>query len=384
MTDFKKIHNVFLIGIGGIGMSALARYFHLDGKYVAGYDLTKSPLTLKLAEEGIDIHYLDEISLIPEVIRNDKESMIIYTPAIPNDNKELNYFQNSQYQIFKRSQILGLLTSNKNTVAVAGTHGKTSISGLLSHILTSSGDLCTAFLGGISKNYNSNFYFSENAKYIVTEADEFDRSFHNLNPSHAIITSTDADHLDIYKDHSSLIKSFSEFAGKVKEKGFLLLKEGISIDSNFTNKSKVYTYSTTNKADFTIKNNHYTFGKSTFDILLPDYTSIDGISISLPGLINIENALASASMAWLLGISKEDIKTSLGTFNGIIRRFDFKILTKDLIFMDDYAHHPNEISAMISSVKEMFPDKKITGIFQPHLFSRTKDFAKEFAQVYNA
>ena len=378
--DIKAIHNVYFIGIGGIGMSALARYFNLSGKRVAGYDLTPSPLTSSLIKEGIEIHFDDNPLKISKYIKNKYDSLIIYTPAIPANNKELVYMRKSGFTILKRAEVLGLITNNSKTIAVAGTHGKTSVSGLLSHIFTKSGTGCTAFLGGISKTYKSNFVYSENSEHTITEADEFDRSFLHLNPAHAIITSTDADHLDIYKDHQSLINSFNEFISKVNSSGNVLYQINAKLDlQNIIDKS-IYSYSIDSDADFKAINLRIKNNKSCFDILLSDKSIIKDICILLPGKINIENALAAASMAWLLGISKDAIRKSLGNFKGMQRRFDFKIISDKVIFMDDYAHHPNEISAMISSVKDMYPDKVITGIFQPHLFSRTKDFASEFAK----
>ena len=378
--NLNKINTVFLIGIGGIGMSALARYFNKLNKKVIGYDLTASALTSTLIAEGINIYFDDKISNIPKEIKQNEDCIIIYTPAVPSNNNHLNYFITEGYKLFKRSQILGIIANNSNAVAVAGTHGKTSVSGLLSHILLSSTKGCTAFVGGIMKNYSSNFVYSPNSSITVVEADEFDKSFLQLQPLNVIITSVDADHLDIYKNYENLKNSFKQFAEKIKPAGNLLIHKSVDLKPNLSESTNYYTYAVDEQADFYASSIKIENGETYFDLHLPKGIIITNLHINLPGRINIENAVAASSMAWLLGVEKEMIFTALSTFTGIYRRFDFQIKTDNLIYMDDYAHHPEEISAMLSSVMEVYPNKKLTGIFQPHLFSRTQDFADGFAK----
>lgn len=377
--NLNSITHIYFIGIGGIGMSALARYFKTLGKEVAGYDRTATTLTSQLIAEGMDIHFEDNVQLIPPAFKNKSNSdkiLVIYTPAIPKSHSELNYFNDNAYSVVKRSKVLGLIASADFTVAVAGTHGKTTTSSMIAHILHSSGVNIAAFLGGIAKNFNSNFVLPQKNNKIVNvvEADEFDRSFLTLFPNIAVISSMSADHLDIYGTHDELVRSYNTFAGQVKE--HLILKNGLKV-SNV--KADITTYSLQSDADvhakdITISNRSYKFNVMVGNHLIKD------LVLGLPGRHNIENAVAAIAVAFKLNIPEEKIREALATYSGVNRRFDYQIKTESLVFIDDYAHHPEELSAAISSVKELYSDKKITGVFQPHLFTRTRDFANEFAQ----
>lgn len=374
--NFKTIQNIYLVGIGGIGMSALARYFVSQGKSVAGYDRTETELTKELVAEGMDIHFEDNSKLIPSFFFNTEQTLVIYTPAIPSGHEELNYFRENGFKVKKRSEVLGMLTENHFTIAVAGTHGKTTTSSIAAHILNNAEGGCTAFLGGIAVNYNSNLLLSSSNDKMVVEADEYDRSFLTLNPDVAIVTSTDPDHLDIYGTKENMEKNYHEFVSKVKETGTLIYKSGLSFTE--TGK-KSFTYSLKGKSDFGIENFTIENGEYTFDIISP-IDKIENVKFSFPGMHNVENALAAAAAAQISGIDKDVIKKALATYKGVKRRFEYIIKNEKLVFIDDYAHHPRELSACISSVKALYPDKKITGIFQPHLFSRTRDFADGFAK----
>lgn len=379
--NLHNISKVYFIGVGGIGMSAIARYFNKMGKRVSGYDKTPTALTDELISEGIKIHFEDDINLAPQEVRNvanKKDTLIIYTPAIPKNHTELNYFIDNKFEIVKRSQVLGVLTEGNKTIAVAGTHGKTTTSSIIAHILKHSGINCAAFLGGISKNYNSNFILPEDGKEIVNvvEADEYDRSFLQLFPQYAIITSMDADHLDIYGDQKEMIKSYNDFASQVKEDGLLVYKKELPV-KNVSAKAK--TYSITSTADFCTKDISIQNYQYCFDVVA-EGKELKGFSLGLPGRHNVENAVAAIAVALHIGIPEEKIKISLQTYTGVKRRFDVQVKNNNVVFIDDYAHHPEELRAAISSVKELYHDKKITGIFQPHLFSRTRDFANEFGE----
>ena len=369
----NDLHNVYFLGIGGIGMSALARYFNGLGMQVSGYDKTKTSLTGQLQKEGISIHYSDNIKQIPK-----NTDLAIYTPAIPKTLKEFIYLQNSEIPVKKRSEILGLIANDRKTIAVAGTHGKTTVSTLAAHILKNSGIDCSAFLGGISKNYKTNLLMSGQSDWMVVEADEYDKSFLQLNPQIGIITSIDADHLDIYGDLEILKSNYTFFSEKIKNNGTLLVKQGLQ--SNFTHLSgiQIFTYSINTKSDFYASNIRLEDDRYCFDFIYRDKL-ISDVTLGIPGLINVENSVAAMAVAILAGVSEEEIKAALPAFSGIQRRFDYQVKTKDLIYIDDYAHHPEEIRGFISSVKKIYPDKKILGIFQPHLYSRTRDFAGEFA-----
>ena len=367
--------NVYFIGIGGIGMSAIARYYNHAGYNVSGYDKTPSKLTAKLEEEGIHIHYTEDISYVPQ---DKDETLVIYTPAIPKDMAELVFVQENGYRTVKRSRALGEIASTQKCLGVAGTHGKTTTSTLLSHLYTNSGAGCSAFLGGISKNYRTNLLLSKNP-VLVAEADEFDRSFLQLFPDIAIITSTDADHLDIYGNAETLKEAFAEFASQIKPDGALILKKGVEI--NLTNvKAKVYSYSYSEAADFYAANIQLQGnGHLVFDLVYPGGT-IEGCTVGIPGWVNVENGIAAAAAALLGGVAPQDVKAGLSSFQGVERRFDIHVNTPGLTYIDDYAHHPQELSSAISSIRNIFPGRKITAIFQPHLYTRTRDFAAEFAQ----
>lgn len=369
--DLNKLHRVHFLGIGGIGMSALARYFRSKGIIVSGYDKSQTPLTNELIDEGMKIHFEDNIDLIPRNI-----DLIVYTPAIPESNKEYQYFVNNNFELKKRAEVLGKITHDKFTIAVAGTHGKTTISSIIAHILKFAGHNVTALIGGICKNYNSNFISSENTEVFVVEADEYDRSFLTLHPDIEVISSIDADHLDIYGSKKYLNDSFKLFAEQIKSNGRLIIKKGIDLT---VKAEKILYYSATCKVDFYSSNIRVEGSKYLFDLIFKNL-QIKNIDFKIPGKHNIENAVAASAVGIEMGIKKEKIKEALETYSGVKRRFDIKIQNPDIIYIDDYAHHPEELKACISSVKELYPDKKITGIFQPHLFTRTKDFADEFAK----
>jgi len=376
---FDTVERVYFVGIGGIGMSALARYFAMQGKVVCGYDRTQTPLTLELEGEGIDIHYVDEVNLIPREFRNNTEgTLIVYTPAVPKNHNELRFFQENGFTIAKRAEALGVIASAKKTLAVAGTHGKTTTSTLLAHLLTTSKVGCDAFLGGISKNFNSNLVIS-NSENLVVEADEFDRSFLSLHPDLAIITSVDADHLDIYGDHNEVIEAYEAFSSQIKQNGTLILKIGIGLIPLLSKSVKVYTYSLREKADYYLTNIEIRDGFYHFNLNTPKGV-INDLILGVPGLYNVENAVAASAAALLQGVSEDELRLGLGLFTGVIRRFDVRYRGEKVVYIDDYAHHPEELRAAIISVMEMYPGRKVAGIFQPHLFTRTRDFMYEFAE----
>ena len=371
--NLNQIHNVYFIGIGGIGMSALARYFKTIGKNVSGYDKTETELTKELQESGIAIHFEDSIRLIPENFYTEN-TLVIITPAIPITHSEWNYFIERNFNIKKRAEVLGIITKDTFCFAVAGTHGKTTTSSILGHILYESGVDVTAFVGGIVENYDSNLI--GNGKTVtVVEADEFDRSFLHLHPDIACVTSTDADHLDIYGDKASIEASFLEFADKVTDKSKLFVAKGLDL-----NGVSVAVHEDANFKAFNVRieNSQYVFDVQTPSEILTD------IRFSLPGTHNLMNALMALAMAKTYGVATDDIRKALASFKGIRRRFSFQIKTDDLVFIDDYAHHPTEINAVHQAVSELYPNQKVLAIFQPHLFSRTKDFADGFAQSLSA
>ncbi len=382
--DIKSAHKVYFVGIGGIGMSALARYFKHLGKDVAGYDRTPSSITDQLQKENIIVHFNDGIDNIPAGFGNSPATtLVIYTPAIPSNHAGFNYFKNSGFQLFKRSEILGQITLNYKTIAVAGTHGKTSVSTTVAHLLKQSPLDCLAFLGGISKNYNTNLILPLKPDFesnlAVVEADEFDRSFLKLNPSIALVTSMDADHLDIYENKENVVDSFNQFVKKIEPKGKLIYKKDLNLRHENLPEFH-YTYSLIEKADFyAINLKMSNEGLYSFDLVTP-FGTMDNLKSGVPGKTNAENAVAAASLACLAGLGEDLIRENLKSFTGVNRRFDFQINTEHLVYVDDYAHHPEELKAFIGSMKEIFPEKKITGIFQPHLFTRTRDFADEFAK----
>ena len=372
MINFNKIHKVYFLGIGGIGMSAIARYMNANGVEIHGYDRENSPLTEQMISEGMRIHFTENIEKIPQEI-----DFVVYTPAIDKSNKEFQFLSNKGLTIKKRSEILNEITNDKFLIAIAGTHGKTSISSIISHIFNKAGIACTSFIGGISKNIDSNLQYSENSKVFIVEADEFDRSFLSLNPDIALISSIDADHLDIYGSYDNLLQSFSLFAGKIKQGGKLIIKNGLNLPTSFTGKK--ITYSFNSDVNYSAFNYKFSGGKSCFD-LFKNSKKLDEFIFSMPGGYNIENAIASIAVALEFGIDLLSIKSALESYSGVKRRFEYRINTDKLVYIDDYAHHPNELKAIISAVRQLYPKKKICGIFQPHLFSRTKDFSDEFAK----
>jgi len=377
--DFKQIKRVYFVGIGGIGMSALARYFVQRGKIVAGYDKTSSGITVDLEKLGVAVHYTDDINIIPVEFRSTEGTLVIYTPAIPSEHTELNFFLNNGFSIIKRAQALGFIASAMSVLAVAGTHGKTSTTTMLSHLLGSSSVGCDAFLGGISKNFASNLVTADKGKnLLVVEADEYDRSFLSLFPHLAIITSVDADHLDIYGTHEHVLEAFSLFAGQIKPGGVLVMKYGLNFSPKLANGVKVFTYGFTNTADVYPSNISITDGFYNFTLNTPS-GKIDNLRLGVPGRYNLENALAACSAAISMGITNDELRSGLLSFTGVVRRFDVQFKSQNSIYIDDYAHHPQEINAMVESVRDVFPGRKVVGIFQPHLFSRTRDFADDFA-----
>lgn len=378
--DIEKIANVYLLGIGGIGMSALARYFKVQGKSVSGYDKTSTPLTDLLQSEGIDVHFEDKLTLVPEAVLSQKDNtLVIYTPAVPNNHYEYNYFKERGYQVMKRSEVLGQVFSSQKGAGVAGTHGKTTTSTMLAHLLKQSHVDCSAFLGGISRNYNTNLLLTDKSNVVVAEADEFDRSFLRLFPYLTIVTSVDPDHLDIYGTYEEVIKSFNAYIAQIRKGGILIYKKGIKLDVSGLTNVDMYTYSITDKADFYPSNIRNEKGFHTYDLNTPEKV-IKGLVLGVPGLMNLENSVAASAAALMLGVSEEELRGALSSFEGVKRRFEYHIRTEDVVYIDDYAHHPEELKACITSARNLYPDKKITGIFQPHLFTRTRDFADGFAE----
>lgn len=372
--NLESIDNVYFLGAGGIGMSALVRYFLSLGKKVGGYDKTPSPLTEQLIKEGLEIHFEDLGSAIPSTFIDKEKTLVVYTPAIPKQLGELKFFQQTGFTILKRAEVLGVLTQNSTGLGVAGTHGKTTTSTLLAHILNESTQKCAAFLGGISSNFNTNFITAENAKFTVIEADEFDRSFLKLSPFASIITSTDADHLDIYGTAENLLKSFQEYADLTPENGILILKKGLKINA----KAPIVSYALNEEADFEGSNLRYDSGEFFMDVKSKE-GFFPAVKLGLPGIHNAENALACFALCHFLGLSETEIRHGLSTFKGVKRRFEFHVKSPKISYIDDYAHHPTEINAFLKSVRLLFPTQKIIGVFQPHLFSRTRDFMPEFA-----
>lgn len=363
----------YFLGIGGIGMSAIARYFKQLGNNIFGYDRTRTPLTEELEKEGMIITYNDDISSLPNNI-----DMVVFTPAIPKDNLIYNYFLENDYIMTKRSQILGEITKGKKCIAIAGTHGKTTCSTMIAHILHNSEIGCSAFLGGISKNFNSNYVINHNSNYVVVEADEYDRSFLNLTPTIAAITSIDADHLDIYGNKEELKKSFIEFAKQTSE--VLFYKFSLDIELEEEMPSQTYSYTIKGfDADYYAVNIRNYKGSYYFDLRTPDKIYYD-ICLNYGGIHNVENAVLAISIGLMCGVSEDEIRKSVASFSGAQRRFDVRIKRDNFVYIDDYAHHPNEIKAFIESIRFQYPDKKITGVFQPHLYSRTKDFEDEFVK----
>ena len=376
--DVNTLKSVYFIGAGGIGMSALVRYFLSKGKKVGGYDRTPSELTLKLIEEGADIHYEEAPEKIPGEFKNPGNTLVVYTAAMPEDHILLQYFRKHGFTIYKRAQVLGMLTRSSKGLCAAGTHGKTTTSTMTGHLLHQSPVGCDAFLGGISKNYGTNLLLSDNSAYVVNDADEFHRSFHWLRPYATIITSTDADHLDIYGTEEAYLESFNHYTSLIQPGGALIIREGIRLQPRLQEGVRLYTYSSAS-GDFHAENIRIGGGETVFDYVSP-VGNISDVQLGVPVAINIENGIAAMALAQLGGVSNEDIKTGMASFRGVDRRFDFKIKTDKMVYLSDYAHHPEEIKQSILSMRALYGDKKLTGIFQPHLYTRTRDFYQEFAE----
>lgn len=376
--NVNTLKAVYFIGAGGIGMSALVRYFLSKGKKVAGYDRTPSELTQKLNEEGAAIHYEENTALIPDDFKQPETTLIIYTPAIPANHQELTYFRENGFEIQKRAQVLGMLTRTERGMCVAGTHGKTTTSTMAAHLLHQSHVTCNAFLGGISKNYGTNLLLSDKSDLVVIEADEFDRSFHWLTPYATVITATDSDHLDIYGTHEAYVESFRKYTSLIRPDGYLIIKKGIDLQPDVQPGVTVYTYSN-DEGDFHAENIRIANGEITFDFISP-LGNIADIRLGVPVYVNIENGVAAMALAQIGGATAEEIRTAMATFQGVDRRFDFKIKNDRIVLLSDYAHHPAEIRQSVTSIRTLYPDKKITAIFQPHLYTRTRDFYKEFAE----
>jgi len=373
MTNLKNLKKVYFLGIGGIGMSALARYFKSLGADVSGYDKTQTALTDDLEREGIKVIFEDDMSLYPKEV-----DLVVYTPAIPKDHKGFNFYKDNNYELRKRSEVLGIISADRFTIAVAGSHGKTTVSSMIAHILTQSGFGCSAFLGGIAVNYNSNFLPGQ-SDVVVIEADEFDRSFHRLAPDMAVITAVDTDHLDIYGTKEKIDEAFIEFTNKISEEGFLAMKANQSINDNLPVLDKAFYSLNDETSDVYCSQYWVTDGGYLFNVHYFG-TEIKGLRLNIGGFHNIENAIAAITIAKELRITDEHIKAALASFKGIKRRFEKVFENAQVTFIDDYAHHPEEIRVFVESVREIYPKKKITAVFQPHLFSRTKDLAKEFAE----
>src|SRR5450432_429615 len=374
MPDLKNIHKIYFIGIGGIGMSALARYFRLQGKTVSGYDRAETTLTRTLIEEGIPVTYVDDPGSVPKDVQ-----LVVYTPAIPNDNLVLTYYRDHGYEMMKRSEVLGLITADSLNVCVAGTHGKTTISTMIAHILRDSGIGSNAFLGGISSNYNTNFWSNE-SNICVVEADEYDRSFLRLHPDIAVISSMDADHLDIYGTGEAVKEAFIAFSKKIKSGGTLVQKHGLPIPKPAGDIEQLSYHLTDGNADIYTKNLRIQAGNYVFDVAGKE-GKLSDVRLNVGGWHNVENALAAIAACRKLGLAGEKIVPALNNFRGVRRRFEYHVQGKGPVYIDDYAHHPRELEVLISSARELFPDRKLVIIFQPHLFSRTKDFADGFASV---
>lgn len=375
--ELKDIKSVYFIGGGGIGMSAIARYFISRGIVVAGYDKTPTELTLQLEKEGMLLHYDEDIDSIPHACRKPESTLVIYTPAIPKDHKELNYFIDNGFDVEKRAQVLGMLTRTHKGLCFAGTHGKTTTSAMCAHIMHQSALDCNAFLGGISKNYHTNYILSEKSDYVVIEADEFDRSFHWLRPWMSVITSTDPDHLDIYGTKEAYLESFSHYTSLIQPGGALIIREGLEMSIDVQEGVRVYNYGT-DSGDFHADNIVIENGEITFDFISP-IENVKGIQLGQPVSINIENGIAAMAMAQLNGCNAEELRYGMMTYHGVDRRFDFKIKSDTAVLLSDYAHHPQEIFHSAKSIRELYKNRHITAIFQPHLYTRTRDFYKDFA-----
>ena len=376
--ELKDIESVYFLGAGGIGMSALVRYFLSEGKFVAGYDRTPSELTARLIEEGARLHFEENIELVPDECRDPRTTLVIYTPAIPADHKEWELFRDGGFTIKKRAEVLGIITRDRRGVCAAGTHGKTTTSTMTAHLLHQSHVDCAAFLGGISKNYKSNLILTSKSDLVVIEADEYDRSFLHLEPYVAAITSADPDHLDIYGNKENYLEAFAQFTEKIRSGGYLILHEGLEVTPRVKEGVSILTYDR-DKGDFHAENIRIGGGTIIIDYVSP-WQRINDVELGVPVSINIENGIASMAMAEICGATAEELKRGMKSFAGADRRFDFHIKEENLVLLSDYAHHPDEVRACARSIKELYRDKKVTALFQPHLYSRTADFYREFAE----
>lgn len=373
------IKAVYFVGIGGIGMSAIARYFLHQGMVVGGYDRTPSELTKRLEEEGAMVHYEENIDLIPEACQDKDTTLVIYTPAIPDSHKELQFFHQHNFDIQKRAQVLGTLTRAHKGLCVAGTHGKTTTSSMAAHLLHQSRVDCNAFLGGITKNYGTNYILSAKSDYVVIEADEFDRSFHWLSPFATVVTATDADHLDIYGTEEAYLESFNHYTSLITEGGYLIMHTGLKMQPRTGKNVTTYTYGR-EEGDFHAENIQIGGGEITFDLISP-FGNIQNIRLGVPVAVNIDNGIAAMALAQIAGVPSDEIRKAMASFSGVDRRFDFKVKNDKMVYLSDYAHHPEEIRQSILSIKQLYEGRRIKAIFQPHLFTRTRDFYKEFADA---
>ena len=379
MQNLDNIRSVYFVGAGGIGMSALLRYFLGKGYNVGGYDKTPSELTERLIEEGALIHYEENVELIQDCFKDKDSTLVVYTPAIPSEHKELVFFRENGFEIEKRAQVLGFLTNKHKGLCVAGTHGKTTTSTMVAHILHQSHVDCNAFLGGISKNYGTNYILSDTSDYVVIEADEFDRSFHWLRPWATVITATDPDHLDIYGTKEAYLESFRKYTTLIQTGGALIIHKDLEMKADVQEGVTVYEYSRT-EGDFHAENIRIGNGEIFFDFVSPKGVVKD-VQLGVPVSINIENGVAAMALAQLTGASDEELREGMRSFRGVDRRFDFKLKTENIVFLSDYGHHPKEIEQSVKSIRELYADKKIAAIFQPHLYTRTRDFYQDFANA---
>ena len=376
--NIDTIKSVYFVGAGGIGMSALVRYFLSLGKVVAGYDRTPSALTERLNAEGAAIHYDDDCTLIPENCKDKEHTLVVYTPAVPQDHSELTWFRSQGFEIQKRAQVLGTITRSRRGLCVAGTHGKTTTSSMAAHLIYNSHVGATAFLGGISQNYGTNLLLTDKSDYVVIEADEFDRSFHQLRPYMSVITSTDPDHLDIYGTPEAYWESFVHYTSLINPEGALIIHEGLEVKPQVQPGVRIYTYSR-EQGDYHAENIRIGGGEIVFDFVSPQGVVTD-IRLGVPLSVNIDNGIAAMAMAQLVGVTDEELREGMASFRGVERRFDFKLKTDTKVYLSDYAHHPAEIRQSALSIRELYAGRKVTAIFQPHLYSRTQDFYREFAE----
>lgn len=384
MRGLTNIEGIYFLGIGGIGMSALARYFLSEGYTVCGYDRTETVLTDRLTDEGCVIAFEDNVDTLPTLFSNPSKNdkvFIVYTPAIPKESSLLNFFRDNGYTLYKRSEILGMISRETDAIAVAGTHGKTTVSTMIAHILTASSINCSAFLGGIAKNYDTNLILAE-SRFTVMEADEFDRSFLHLSPLISVVTAIDPDHLDIYGTPEAMVEAYGQFCHRTRGGGTLILNENIVSSLSLPDGATIYSYGTGEQASFRAATIEKEEGRYRFDLITPG-DPVKDIRLPLPGMVNILNATAAAAAAWCAGVSADDIRKGLSTYLGVRRRFDVRYTGKEITYVDDYAHHPQEINALVSAVRDFWPGKNVTGIFQPHLYTRTRDFAEGFAEALN-